>query len=278
MYTSIRSPLLPVKNMTFAQTDNAKIYYETRGSGTPLTLVMGLGGTSQWWFPQTPVFAEHYNVIVLDNRGVGRTETANPNFTMQDMAADVIAVLDAAGIEKTHLCGISMGGMIAQHVALDYGDRIDKLILSCTLPGGMKSIQPAPEVAEALILADGDDDLLQAFQATAAILFPPAYLAEHMAELMMTFAEQQILPPSKDALAAQLGAVMGHDTFDRLGEITHPTLILHGDADVLVPPKNSELLARGIPHSTLELFPGNGHALNIQSKDEFNRAILEFLA
>ena len=264
--------------MPFAQTDDAKIYYETHGSGTPLTLVMGLGGTSQWWFPQTPVFAQHYNVVVLDNRGVGRTETTHPDFTTRDMAADVIAVLDAAGIEKTHLCGISMGGMIAQYVVLDHGDRIDRLILSCTLPGGMESVQPAPEVAEALTLAEDDGDLLQAFQATASILFPPEYLAEHMTELMMMFAEQQILPPSKDALAAQLGAVMKHDTFDRLGEIANRTLILHGDADVLVPPQNSELLAQGIQHSTLKVFPGNGHALNIQSKDEFNRTILDFLA
>ena len=264
--------------MPFAQTDNTRIYYETHGNGPALTLVMGLGGTSQWWFPQTPVFAEHYGVVVLDNRAVGRTEIASADFTMRDMATDVIAVLDAAGIEKTHLCGISMGGMIAQHVALDYADRVEKLVLSCTLPGGMKSVQPAPEVAEALTLAEEGGDLLQAFQATAAILFPPEYLAEHMAELMMMFAEQQILPPSKDALAAQLGAVMGHDVFDRLGEIAQPTLILHGDADVLVPPKNGELLAHGIPNSKLELFPGNGHALNIQSKDKFNRAVLDFLA
>ncbi len=263
--------------MAFTENHGAKLYYDTQGAGTPLTLVMGLGGTSGWWFAQTPAFAERHNVILLDNRGTGRTQTSDPNYTMELMADDVIAVLDAAGIEKTHLCGISMGGMISQHVALRHPHRVDRLVLACTTPGGMNAVHPSPEVVEALTMQGDGEDLLQAFQAVAGILFPADYLNENMAPLMMMFAEQGLMPPTKLTLANQIGAVMGHDTYDRLGEIHHETLVVHGEADVLVPPGNADILAERIPNARLQLFADGGHGFNIQFRDEFNTAILDFL-
>ncbi len=265
--------------MPFANSKDARIYYESQGSGMPVTMIMGFGGSSGWWFSQTPALSEHFNVITLDNRGTGETETERDDISMDDMADDVAAVLDDAGVHKTHLVGISMGGMIAQNVVLRHSDRIEKLALCATLPGGIHSVSPTPEVAEVLTSVGQTDqpDILEAFNNIANILFPPEYLAEHAAELLTEIASNNVPPPSFMTLVNQLGAIMQHDTYDKLPTITQETLVMTGDADVLVPPQNSEIIAGQIPNARLKVFPGCGHGLNVQAKDEFNRELIDFL-
>lgn len=265
--------------MPYAQRDDAKVHYESTGSGPSLTLVMGLGGAGNWWFAQVPELSKHFRVVTLDNRGTGTTESETTNLTMDIMADDVAAVLDAAGIEHTHLLGISMGGMISQHVALRYPGRIDKLILCCTTAGGMTAVQPPPEVVEQLtaIAAPGGDPL-QAMLQVATVVFSEEYRSTRIHELVSAMIENQIVPPSQATLANQIGAVMMHDTYDRLGEIAAPTLVMTGDADILIPPENSKILAEQIPQAELRLFPGCGHGFNLEAADQFNRAVEAFLS
>jgi len=265
--------------MPFAQTEDAKIHYEITGSGPSLTMVMGLGGAGNWWFAQVPELSKHFRVVTLDNRGTGTTESETTDLTMDIMADDVAAVLDAADIARTHLLGISMGGMISQHVALRHSGRIDRLILCCTTAGGMTAVQPPPDVVEQLTaIGTPGADPLQAMLQVATVVFSEGYRSTRIHELVNAMIENQIMPPSQATLANQIGAVMMHDTYGRLGEIAAPTLVMSGDADILIPPENSKILAERIPHAELRLFPGCGHGFNLEAADEFNQAVEAFLS
>src|SRR4051794_19933491 len=126
--------------MPYADNDGTRIYWEEHGSGEPLLLIMGLGYTLDMWYRTTPVFAEHYRVIVFDNRGVGRSDVPPGPYALSLMASDAARVMDAAGVESAHVFGVSMGGMIAQEFALRYPARVRSLVLGCTTCGGPQAV------------------------------------------------------------------------------------------------------------------------------------------
>src|ERR1044072_1532546 len=130
--------------------DAVTLYWETHGTGDPLLLIMGLGVTLEGWNRLGPALAQHYQTILFDNRGTGRSDTPPGPYSIPDMAADAAAVLDAAAIDRAHVFGISMGGMIAQEFALRYPDRVRSLILGCTACGGRDSVPAQPDVVAAL--------------------------------------------------------------------------------------------------------------------------------
>src|SRR5271155_5414484 len=121
--------------MPFAENEGVKIYWEELGEGAPLLLIMGLGWASYLWHRTRPVVAQRYRTITLDNRGVGRSDAPAGPYPIPVMASDAAAVLDAAGVDRAHVYGISMGGMIAQEFALQYPNRVRSLILGCTAAG-----------------------------------------------------------------------------------------------------------------------------------------------
>lgn len=270
--------------MPEVESGGARIHYEihdeTGGRGVPLLCIMGMGGSSKWWFPQVEGLRDRHRILTFDNRGVGRSDKPQGPYTMGQMAADALAVLDAAGVQRAHVMGISLGGMVAQHVALDAPERVSKLVLACTTAGGPTSVQPPAEVTSAFMsmggMPMGDPRLL--LEKLGWVIFPRPWLEQHrerVAELLEALAEE---PAPMHALFGQLMAMVGHDTRARLPAISHETLVLSGDEDVLVPLANARILVEGIPNARLEVIEGTGHGFNLQAPEAFNRAVDDFLA
>jgi pimeloyl-ACP methyl ester carboxylesterase len=270
--------------MPRVKSTDAEIQYdvhdETRGRGEALLCIMGLGGASNWWFPQVEGLRDSYRVITFDNRGVGRSDKPAGPYSMSQMAADALAVLDAAGANDAHVMGISMGGMIAQHVALTAPRRVKKLVLACTTAGGPTALQPNPEVLSALMAIGGmrPDSPAEMIEKLGWIVFPREWLAVRGRELVALLEANAMEPAPQHAFLAQVMAIAGHDTRGRLPEIQHETLVLTGDVDVLVPPANSRILSDGLPKATLHTIPGTGHGFNVQEPEAYNRAVKAFLA
>jgi len=260
--------------MPYAVNEGAKIYWEERGSGEPLLLIMGLGYTLDMWHRTAPVLAEHYRVIVFDNRGVGRSDVPVGPYPISTMARDAAAVMDAAGIDAAHVFGVSMGGMIAQEFALQYPTRVRSLILGCTTCGGSNAVAAEPEVIQGL-LARASMTVEEAINVMARYVYDEATPRERLEE---DFAIRRRTYPSTEAYLAQLQGVLGWESFGRLSEIGAPTLVIHGESDKLIPPGNGELLAKGIRGARLVMLPEASHIFTTDRPEESNQAVLSFLA
>jgi len=247
------------------------IKWESQGDGSPLLLIQGLGYARWSWEPIVPGLAARHRVVTFDNRGIGESDKPEGPYTAAQMAGDALQVLDEAGIERAHVLGASLGGMIAQELAVAAPARVDKLVLCCTTPGGPTTV-PMPEVtmrlfAEAPSLAP--EVALRRFVENALGEDPPVELVDEL------FARRVANPPDPAGWQAQAAAGM---TFAGVeGEITAPTLILGGTADNVVDHRNAEVLAARIPGARVELLEGAGHLFFWEQPDESVRIINEFL-
>jgi len=247
------------------------IKWESQGDGSPLLLIQGLGYARWSWQPIVPGLAARHRVVTFDNRGIGESDKPEGPYTAAQMAGDALQVLDEAGIERAHVLGASLGGMIAQELAVAAPARVDKLVLCCTTPGGPTTV-PMPEVtmrlfAEAPSLAP--EVALRRFVENALGEDPPVELVDEL------FARRVANPPDPAGWQAQAAAGM---TFAGVeGEITAPTLILGGTADNVVDHRNAEVLAARIPGARVELLEGAGHLFFWEQPDESVRIINEFL-
>src|SRR5215470_17969608 len=158
--------------MPYAENDGTRIYWEEQGAGDPVVLIMGLGYTHEMWHRLAPALAKQYRVISFDNRGVGQTDAPPGPYSMQAMAADTVAVMDAAGCGRAHVFGISMGGMIAQELALRYPERVRSLILGCTACGGPHAIPAGPGVL-ATLMARGNMTAEEGIRAMVPFIYDP---------------------------------------------------------------------------------------------------------
>ena len=248
-----------------------RLAYEVTGDGPPILLMMGLGYARWGWGPLTPLLAKRFRVVTYDNRGIGESEVPPGPYTTDELAEDAVSVLDAVGLDRAHVVATSLGGMAAQRLALDQPERVDRLVLACTTPGGQHAHpMPAQTVAlmhEAATLAP--DVAMRRFVANA---LATDELVEEITQLRLAN------PPDPDGWQAQAAASLTHDTIDRLGEITAPTLVLHGTGDNVVDPRNSELLAERIPNAGLELLEGAGHLFFWEQPERTATLIEEFLA
>jgi pimeloyl-ACP methyl ester carboxylesterase len=237
----------------------AELYWERSGAGEPLLLIQGMSGTRvSWGEPFLSRLRPDFDCVVFDNRGIGDSAVVEAPFTIADLAADALAVMDAAGLETAHVLGISMGGMTAQELALAHPDRLRSLTLGCTYPGGPGSSLIAAEDAGPLLEAMGSGDLDLMLKAMYAVNLSPGFRAEesHFADFT---AMAKALPARQQTVQLQLGAVGGHDAQARLSEIAAPTLVVHGTEDKMIPVANGELIASLIPGSRLEILDGIGH-------------------
>jgi 3-oxoadipate enol-lactonase len=237
----------------------AELYWERSGAGEPLLLIQGMSGTHlTWGEPFLSRLEPDFDCVVFDNRGIGNSAEVEAPFTIADLAADALAVMDAAGLETAHVLGISMGGMTAQELALAHPERLRSLTLGCTYPGGPGSSLIAPEDAGPLLEAMGSGNLDRVLKAMYAVNLSDAFRADesHFAEFT---AMAEALPARQQTVQLQLGAIGGHDTQARLAEIAAPTLVIHGTADRLIPVANGELIASLIPGARLEILDGIGH-------------------
>jgi pimeloyl-ACP methyl ester carboxylesterase len=258
--------------MPIARSGDADIAYETSGAGDPLLMIMGFLADSRMWVLQTPAFAEHYTCVTFDNRGVGLSSRPPGPYSMEQMAADALAVMDDAGIERAHVLGISMGGAIAQHVALKAPERIRSLVLAATWCQPNQWLQRLGEIG-GQVAALGPE----AFSRSVLLwLFTPR-LVIYQPDVVETIEQMMVaFQPPPEAFVNQFSAVQGHDTREQLHQITAPTLVMGAKRDFMVPPELAEMIAESIPGSRFELLDG-GHGFSAENAAEFNRVVLEFL-
>jgi len=265
--------------MSMAKVRDINIYYEIHGKGEPLVLIYGYAGASGLWFRQTPILSKKYRVIGFDNRGVGRSDKPDTPYTMAMMAGDVAGLLDTIGIDTAHIFGISMGGMIAQHFALNYPQRVISLILGCTYCGGVHSIPVGPEALAAL--ADFERfkkmTLEEVIRQLIPFLFSQEFIEKNPDIVEKRVAKSLEYPTPMHGITRQAEAIMGHDTYELLPRMKLPTLVIAGDNDRLIPVENSRILASRIPKAELAIIKGAGHEFFIEDAKAANRTILDFL-
>ncbi len=233
---------------------------ERSGSGSPLLAIMGMSGTAlHWGEPFLEGLREDFEVIAYDHRGVGASTRLEGAVTIPQMAADAAGLLAALGIERADVLGISMGGMIAQELALAHPELIRTLILGCTYAGGADAVAPAPEVAQRMGEAIMSGDRRRAIRTGFEVNVSAAAAAdEDLYARFLAVSERRAVAPQ--VVMAQLQACMAHDTRSRLSGIGTPTLVIHGTEDQLLPVENGRILATAIPGAQLEILEGIGHA------------------
>lgn len=221
--------------------DGFQLYYESEGDGEPLILIPGFASGCSIWQKQVGPLAGHFRVITFDPRGVSRSDRPEGPQTIGLLADDVAALLKLLNIERAHVVGVSFGGFVAQEFALRYPAMVRKLVLCCTSFGGPNHVVPAPEI---------------------------------MREIVQPRATSEV---SQEMYLRQLHAATAFNVEDRLEAIECPTLVVSGDADVIVPVENSYNLAKRIPNAELQIVAGGGHMFFIEQPDEFNEVVVRFI-
>jgi len=252
-----------------------RLYHEVTGTGQPVVLIAGLGADAHFWYRQIPALAQHFRVIALDNRDTSRSAQATAPYTVRDMAEDVRELLDILEIDSAHVVAASLGGFIAQELALAHPKRVRRLVLCCTSFGGPHAVPIPPETVAVLASRTGDPG--RDLRAFLPVQLATDYLETHAAEVDAYVAWRVAHAQSLEAYRRQLAAAAGHNTEDRLGQLEMPVLILHGALDRVVPVGNAALLAQRLPRARLHIFPDAGHLFLWERAEESNRLIVEFL-
>lgn len=270
-------PLISVNNITLS--------YHTIGSGPPLVFISGLGMDHMCWLYQIPEFHQRNKLILFDNRGMGQSTGSRDQYTTKLMADDVASLLNRLNIEKAHIVGTSMGGMIAQELAINYPEKIDRLVLASTFAKHPEMITYLRKKLNQLISNDVKtlDFTAQSFKFRPLYnvllkqVFSEPFLRLH--GTMITNMLQRFLSQDTyvETFLKQLHAIKQHDTTNRLNQITAETLIITGNNDLLVPDHCSDVLAQQIPHATLKIIEGATHGFHIESANLFNDIIHSFL-
>jgi pimeloyl-ACP methyl ester carboxylesterase len=258
--------------MPFVEQPGYRIHYQSFGNpeAPPLLLIMGLGMASDAWDTLPTRLADRFHVVVFDNRGMGSSSATPGGFRIRDMADDAVRVLDAAGIAQACVFGISMGGMIAQELALHYPARVRALVLGATFGSQLRSHKPPLGVARDLLLVTL---FSRRPQRMARLLVSDEFMARHQDRFLAWMS--RLGRPQRSAARRQILAIARHEAEDRLPRLRVPTLVISGDRDRLVPVENSRRLARMIPRARLVEFPGVGHAFPFERADETVRAVVE---
>ena len=262
--------------MPKAKLNNLSLYYEINGKGTPLLLICGLGSDSSSWQGVAKEFSSYFQTIVFDNRGSGRSGVIHGKCTISKMAQDVIKLLDFLKIEQTHVVGHSMGGYIAQDLAVHYPDRVCILILESTASVSSKR-------NNALFL-DMYDQFKREGPSEAWIkrwtfwLFSPRLFNDR--SFVDAFVRNSVKYPylqSVGGFKSQVDAIVSFDARERIDAIKAKTLVLEGKDDILITPEEAEMLAKSISESTFQLLKGVAHSIHIENQKLFTDTVLEFL-
>ena len=265
--------------MPTARVNDIELFYQETGdpASEPLLLIMGWGGDHTAWAFQMPALAESYRVIAPDNRGSGQSDQPDFPYSITGMADDVAGLLAELGVARAHVCGASMGGMIAQELALRHPERVRTLQLHCTLarPDAYGTL-----LVETLLRVHAREDREEWARAMLPWIICRKTVRERpeFVQLMLQRALDNPYPTSYTGLRRQAEAIGAHDTLERLGAIRVPTLITVGTEDILVPPAFSREIQDRLPEASLVLVPDAGHVHFLEQPQAFNDAMLGFLA
>lgn len=253
---------------------NGDIYYESYGSGTPLLLVPGLGGTGNYWQPQIAEFSRHFQVIIHDHRGTGQSTRSKIEYSVDQMTRDLLKLMDGLGIERAHLLGHSTGGAIGQTMAIEHPDRLMSLVLYATWTKCDAFMRRVFYIRKTLLSSAGAAAYIKA---TPLFLFPDWWINQNSASLEV--ADKKLLedfPPVEIAIS-RCDAVLNFDRVSQLGLINTPTHVVCAQDDYLTPSYFSEELARVIPNAQFHLLERGGHACSQTLPQEFNQLVLKSL-
>lgn len=268
--------------MPHAELPTVRLHYGTEGeAGTPVLLVMGFGVPGAFWRAQVPTLATRHRVVWFDNRGTGQTEiTGRARASVNTMAEDAVGLLDALGWDDAHVVGVSMGGMIAQEIALQFRGRTRSLALIATHAGGLRAFVPTPEGLSLFVRGNLARSRRARAEAMERLIYP-----QHFLETIDRDRLHSVL--HKDGFgavplrhrAAQLAAVLRHRTKDRLAGLEGlPTLVVQAGQDVLIRAREVQRLHRLIPGARLEVFEDAGHGILGQCAARLNELLLEHFA
>jgi 3-oxoadipate enol-lactonase len=264
-----------MRPMPFASNGTVRLHWESVGQGPAVLLVAGRGMTVDGWWATTPVLARSFRVIAFDHRDTGRSTRMLWPYSLAQMAEDAVAVLDAAGEQRAHVYGISLGSLVAQEMALRHPDRVEALVLGASSAGGFAAYMPAPIVrtfftrAWAMTLEEAD-------WASVAFTYAERTRRLHPERIVADIAHRAGSPLRPLASLRQAAAVEAHDAYERLNQVAAPTLVVHGEQDHVVRPSNALVLAEKIPGAQLRLWPDAGH-MYIIDEPRADREIARFL-
>jgi len=259
-----------------AKPGDIMLYYEIHGKGAPLLLIAGLGSDSSSWSGIINKLSTHFKVIVFDNRGVGRSEIPDKRYTIRQMANDAVRLLDYLKIKRAHIVGHSMGGYIAQELAINHSERVDKLILESTAPVSSKRNK--------MLFLDfykelqGDKNLETWIRRWAFWLFSKKCFAhKRFIETFVKNGSNYPYAQQANGFKGQIDAIASFDTRKRLGRIKVKTLVIEGEEDMLIFPKEAKVLAKDISGSIFKSVKDTAHCIHIESPDLFINALMKFL-
>jgi 3-oxoadipate enol-lactonase len=257
----------------YAEGSGVRIAFEADGAGAPLLLIHGLGYGRWGWGPIVAPLTESFRAVWFDNRGVGESDVPPGPYTASTLAEDAVAVLDALDVERAHVLGTSLGGMVAQELAVSHPARVDRLVLACTTPGGANAV-PFPEQTVRLIAEAARMEPLVALRRFVENALAPG-ASETLVDRILSLRLANPFDPK--GWHAQAAAGVAFDALDRVSGIEAPTLVVTGTEDVVVDPRNSELLAGRVPDARLERVPG-GHLFFWEDPSRFVALVKEFLS
>ena len=261
--------------MPTLRSNGISLAYEITGSGPPLLLISGLGYGSWIWRRVAPLLAADHSVITFDNRGAGGSDKPEGPYSTPQMALDTAGLLDGLGVAGARVLGHSLGGLIAQELALARPDLVGRLILASTTHGGKDAVPIPPDALAVMLDRRGPPEEL--IGRGIAVATAPGWMAAHAAEVEELVRYRLTSPVPPAAYAAQVAAGAAHDASQRVGRIDVPTLIISGDKDRVVPIENATLLASKMKRSTPKLISNAGHLLPIEAPEALAAAVRAFL-
>jgi pimeloyl-ACP methyl ester carboxylesterase len=253
-----------------------KLFYEIEGEGEPVVLIPGFAAGRWIWFKQTTELSRRFRVIIFDPRGVSASDKPEGKQTIGLLADDIAHLLQTIGIDNAHIVGASFGGFVAQEFALKYPSMTRKLVLCCTSFGGPNHVAPDRETLMALASTKGLNGE-ERMRANLLLAFTPEYLQMQTAEVDHVVHLRATNEVPEHIYMSQLQAAVSFNAESRVEQITSQTLVLSGDADVIVPVQNSRNLAAKIPRAQLRIIQGGSHTFFIEQAEKFNDIVSEFL-
>lgn len=253
---------------------DAELYYEIHGEGAPVLLVAGLGGAGAYWQPQIAPFAKRFRTVVHDHRGTGQSTFSRIRYSVEQMTADLVALMDRLGIDSAYVVGHSTGGAIGQVMALDYPDRLRGLVIYASWTKADPFMHRVMEIRRTLALDAGGAAYVRA---TPVFLYPSWWVNENSSALEAADVRGASSFPPVEIAASRIDGILAFDRASELARIHVPTLVICAEDDFLTPAYYSRALAEAIPGAKLSLLPRGGHAVSQVCPDEFNRVVLDYL-